>query len=693
MKKLTILFMMIMVSSLLTIAQNSGNKNSKGTWTLQFTNDISAEGKSQVAVETDGTYYYVTKDGSADILKYDMNGNYISTFSIPGVFSIQDLAFDGTYFYGSRSAPWIWKLDFTNQTVVKQIMLPTQLVRTIAYDDVNHGFWVSDYNTNDFVLVDTNGNIINTIPTTTHGLTGVSGTAFDNVSPAGPYLWAITGIQGSTPMIYQIDIASGVQTGINHDLSADNLDDSTGGGLFIHPGIVAGTTTLGGLIRGHKVFGYDLSSTEPLALDAELQTLDVDALVPYNSPVPFTGIIKNAGYTTINTLNLSYSIDGGPAFTYAMTNLNLTAFSSYNYSHPDIWTPANLGPYQIAIWVSDPNGNADLNASNDTIILDVTCVEIVQRKLLHEVFTSSTCGPCVGGNDTIQNRFDANPGKWTCIKYQMDWPGNGDPYYTAEGGVRRDYYGVGGIGVPHLELDGGWNDNPHYYSETVFDQYYEVPAFLNIESYHQIINDSVYVDVYLDPVADYNSNDMRLYIAVVENKTEGNVGSNGEFEFYWVMMKMVPDAQGTNINPLVNGVTVNYKSSASLTGTFIEDMNDLSVVAFVQDHSTTEVHQSCWSIDGIVGVDEKETDNEGITSIYPNPATEKAVVEYVLSARSDVNIEVYNIIGKKVYNYQKGNTEAGTHNYSIDVHDMNSGIYFVKVQIGDKVYTRKLNVN
>ena len=34
----------------------------------------------------------------------------------------------------------------------------------------------------------------------------------------------------------------------------------------------------------------------------------------------------------------------------------------------------------------------------------------------------------------------------------MNWPGNGDPYYTEEGGTRRFYYGVDG--VPMAFLDG-----------------------------------------------------------------------------------------------------------------------------------------------------------------------------------------------------------------------------------------------
>ncbi len=62
-----------------------------------------------------------------------------------------------------------------------------------------------------------------------------------------------------------------------------------------------------------------------------------------------------------------------------------------------------------------------------------------------------------------------NPGEYSLIKYQMNWPGNGDPYYTEEGGVRRDYYGVSS--VPDLYI----NSDHHFpaidFTQEVFDEY------------------------------------------------------------------------------------------------------------------------------------------------------------------------------------------------------------------------------
>ncbi|MCR9173774.1 MAG: hypothetical protein NXI10_14825 [bacterium] len=63
-----------------------------------------------------------------------------------------------------------------------------------------------------------------------------------------------------------------------------------------------------------------------------------------------------------------------------------------------------------------------------------------------ETFTSSTCPPCNPGNQQLESVLGngQNDNNTVSIKYQLDWPGNGDPYYTVEGGDRADGYGVSG---------------------------------------------------------------------------------------------------------------------------------------------------------------------------------------------------------------------------------------------------------
>ncbi|MDR2972502.1 MAG: hypothetical protein LBU83_11340, partial [Bacteroidales bacterium] len=76
-------------------------------------------------------------------------------------------------------------------------------------------------------------------------------------------------------------------------------------------------------------------------------------------------------------------------------------------------------------------------------------VQAQQRKVLFEEFTSSTCGPCASMNSWLNPLLAANADKVVVVKYQMNWPGAGDPYYTPEGGTRRSYYGVNAVPDPY----------------------------------------------------------------------------------------------------------------------------------------------------------------------------------------------------------------------------------------------------
>ena len=96
-------------------------------------------------------------------------------------------------------------------------------------------------------------------------------------------------------------------------------------------------------------------------------------------------------------------------------------------SHSTLWNPSTTGNYQLRIWASNLNGSVDGNTANDEASLNIEVFDnFVPRSSLFEVFTSSTCGPCVAGNTNLENIFGLDPnagtnaGKWTMVKYQAE---------------------------------------------------------------------------------------------------------------------------------------------------------------------------------------------------------------------------------------------------------------------------------
>ena len=158
------------------------------------------------------------------------------------------------------------------------------------------------------------------------------------------------------------------------------------------------------------------------------------------------------------------------------------------------------------------------------------------RTAFVETFTSSTCPPCAGGNVNLESVLaDAqNDGKFVSLKYQMNWPGSGDPYYTEEGGTRRNVYGIGG--VPDTRVDGGDNIFTGAFAQNDLDASYGEPAKANITARYEVDEAEKTISIEGDVEILVNTSPgVRIYLAVFEYSTQNNVGGNGEITFEHVM--------------------------------------------------------------------------------------------------------------------------------------------------------------
>lgn len=81
---------------------------------------------------------------------------------------------------------------------------------------------------------------------------------------------------------------------------------------------------------------------------------------------------------------------------------------------------------------------------------------------------------------------------------------------------------------------------------------------------------------------------------------------------------------------------------------------------------------------------------------YPNPISSFSILEFELPFHTDINISVYNMNGQKVLDVLNGYRTAGK--YRIQLKDVQgaqalaNGLYFVRMQLGNKTYTEKIMV-
>lgn len=218
-------------------ASISGNPT-RSAWDLL--SSFNTENAGEQGIATDGNYIYTCFWNTAGQFgKYDLDGNFIESFTIAGVGGIRDLTYDGTYFYGGAGSSDLYQIDMASQSLVSTISTQVSAIRHCSYDPQSNGFWVGNWS--DLYLVDRNGNIVVTGPEVANAY----GSAYDGYSAGGPFLWLFTQASGNTgaSVFAQYDIAANALTNVTVDLSSADPDltsDAMAGGAFGTDALVGG---------------------------------------------------------------------------------------------------------------------------------------------------------------------------------------------------------------------------------------------------------------------------------------------------------------------------------------------------------------------------------------------------------------------------------------------------------------------
>jgi hypothetical protein len=208
-----------------------------------------------------------------------------------------------------------------------------------------------------------------------------------------------------------------------------------------------------------------------------------------------------------------------------------------------------------------------------------------------EHFTSSTCPPCATFGPKLRGILSNFEGNYTVIRYQMYWPGTGDPYYFAESKKRRDYYTI--TGVPGLAHN-GVKQLPYASDFTTEIMQGLMTKLTGVEiGIVASVNadELVSVEVTITPEIGYSTG-LIAQVVVMEGVTTENATTNGEKAFENVAMAFMPDANGTVLPALVAGQPVKLTFTLDMKTTHRETLNDLIVAAFIQDNATKQIIQS-----------------------------------------------------------------------------------------------------
>jgi len=420
----------------------------------------------------------------------------------------------------------------------------------------------------------------------------------------------------------------------------------------------------------------DVEVTIAQQLDLKVSSINNLPFVE-QSIVDISSTVTNLGLDAITSFDITYTDNGANPVTESVTGVNITSSNSYDYTFNTQWN-ATAGSHDIEVTISNVNGvGNDNDTSNDSTTKTISvATQTTTNFPLFEEFTSSTCGPCAGFNSSSMSPFmNSHPDDIAVIKYQMNWPGNGDPYFTAEGATRRFYYGVNA--VPDLYIGGqaypttSAGLNAGFNAETSRSAFFDIQADFSVNGNVITINETI---------TPYLTGNFKLHTVVVEKVTTGNVGSNGETEFHNVMMKMLPDANGQDVNFVANQAYTN-NFTYDMSSTFVEEMSDLAVVIFVQYDDTKMLMQSKYVPTSANSINNEVFEN---ISVYPNPSN--GILH--INTNEEISVSVIDLVGKTVISNQ-----LISDNSILDLTSLNNGVYFVKVTIGTKTGVKKIVLN
>lgn len=238
------------------------------------------------------------------------------------------------------------------------------------------------------------------------------------------------------------------------------------------------------------------------------------------------------------------------------------------------------------------------------LLLSVTALACIfpafaqhQRRVLIEEFTNASCPPCAAQNPTFNTTVAANIDYLTPIKYQTNWPGY-DPMNEqnpTEVKTRVDYYGVDG--VPNGRQNGVLEVFPMTsYTAAMIQTAYNTLTPVTIALTHSLTADfdSILINVTVKS-EEALAGTLRLRVGVIESEIlfDAAPGSNGEKDFYHVMRKMLPGADGTATGDFAAAEEKTYSFAWPIG--YAYNLNHIGAVAWLQDDATKLVYQSAIS--------------------------------------------------------------------------------------------------
>ena len=419
-----------------------------------------------------------------------------------------------------------------------------------------------------------------------------------------------------------------------------------------------------------------------------------------------TATVRNMGSSDITSFDIEYSYNGN-VVQESVGPVTIASLDTYDHTFS---TPALVaaGSNGLTVTISNVNGNGQDDDNTDdakTITID-PIIPAQGKMVIGEEATGTWCSWCPRGA-VYMDLFES--------KYVNFWEGiavhNNDPMTVTEYDA-----GMGALisGYPSAVVDRGPEVDPSG-MESQFLQRLQTPpvAFISNNSTWDAGTRELSVTVSAEFQSSANSN-FKLACVLTEDGVTGTTsgynqansyagGSNGVMGGYELLPNPVPAAQmvydhvARAIQPSFDGdntvfpATVNAGETHSATYTFTLpaewDENNIHIIGMLIEPGGRVDNAAVSTISSNSSISELAISDQ--IRIYPNPATDFAMIDLNLDKDATVMVNVIDMTGKVVGTQNYGIVNSSTE-LPINTSLLNAGVYTIEVIVDGARGTKRL---
>lgn len=300
-----------------------------------------------------------------------------------------------------------------------------------------------------------------------------------------------------------------------------------------------------------------------------------------------------------------------------------------------------------------------------------------------EHFTNSASSDAIAADKIVEQFVSDYSSQVTDLQYHMDYPGE-DPMNLNNPvpPLAREFnYGVPSI--PYSVLNGGSGPGDRFdYSspseqpdgEALKASSLQIPQ-LNLSLSADFLWNHLKGEVLVSSKsASFNSN-VQLYVVVIEKLVTAYTGANQTTSFRNVVLDILPSAAGKLLGDDWADDTTRSVDFSWNYAPYVEDVEDLQVVAFVVDRDRDVIIQSAVAdYSPGTGLENRPGMTESL-AVYPNPARDYVYINFGADVNREGQLAVVDFAGRTVMTSE---VSPGYSIMKLDLSDLSAGVYLVQ---------------